>query len=151
MAVPTPARRPARPAAQGVYAWQERRRALLDSVLSAPARVESYFAASPLRRCAWGAVAYGGGYYAGNVVTLSFGALAINDVLAAALTVGCGLRRHARASTSVVAGQSAEWLQRKMLQLVLSCAFLFGPQGSRRLRRALPCAPGPRRWPFTRS
>jgi hypothetical protein len=60
---------------------------LLPFVLSAPARVEAYFARSPPRRALWCAISGAGGFYAGNVTTLSFGALAINDVLAAVLTL----------------------------------------------------------------
>lgn len=46
-----------------------------------------YFEANPLRKILWSGTAYAGGYYGGNVVSLSFGALAINDILGAALTV----------------------------------------------------------------
>lgn len=35
----------------------------------------------------WSATAFSAGYYAANTVSLSFGALAINDVIAAATTV----------------------------------------------------------------
>lgn len=52
-----------------------------------PASIERYFEASWPRKALWCAISYSGGFYAGNVVTLSFGALSINDVLAAALTV----------------------------------------------------------------
>lgn len=40
-----------------------------------------------VRQGLWSFVAMCGGYYSANVVSLSFGALAINDVLAAVLTV----------------------------------------------------------------
>lgn len=63
------------------------RRRLLDVVLQAPRRVENYFEGSPARKLLWCGISYTAGFYSGNVVTLSFGALAINDVLAAALTV----------------------------------------------------------------
>lgn len=36
----------------------------------------------------WSVTAFSAGYYAANTVSLSFGALAINDVIAAATTVG---------------------------------------------------------------
>lgn len=35
----------------------------------------------------WAGLSAGAGFYAGNTVTLSFGALAINDVLAAVITM----------------------------------------------------------------
>ena len=40
-----------------------------------------------LRQVLWSFIAFAAGYYAANVVSLSFGALAINDVVAAILTV----------------------------------------------------------------
>lgn len=70
-----------------VLARQQRRPGLLDAVLQLPRRVEDYFERSFLRKVLWSGISYAGGYYASNVVSLSFGALAINDVLAAALTV----------------------------------------------------------------
>ena len=36
----------------------------------------------------WSFTAFAAGYYSANTVSLSFGALAINDVIAAAVTVG---------------------------------------------------------------
>lgn len=60
---------------------------MLAWVLSVPRRVESYFDGNPLRKVIWCAISTGLGYYSGNVVTLSFGALAINDILAAVLTL----------------------------------------------------------------
>jgi hypothetical protein len=35
----------------------------------------------------WSAISLGAGYYSGNMVSLAFGALAINDVVAAVMTV----------------------------------------------------------------
>lgn len=39
------------------------------------------------RQAIWCIISFGIGYYCANTVSLSFGALAINDVLAAAVTV----------------------------------------------------------------
>ena len=50
--------------------------------------MDVYFAGKPGRRLLWKAIAFGVGFYAANTVSLSFGALSINDVVAAALTVG---------------------------------------------------------------
>jgi hypothetical protein len=49
--------------------------------------VDLYFERYPLRKGLWAGLSAGAGYYAGNTVTLSFGALSINDVLAAVLTM----------------------------------------------------------------
>ena len=49
--------------------------------------MDSYFESHPLRKALWCGISLGAGYYSGNVVTLSFGTLAINDVLAGVLTV----------------------------------------------------------------
>jgi len=40
-----------------------------------------------VRRVLWTIISIGAGFYAGNTVSLSFGALAINDVLAAIITL----------------------------------------------------------------
>ncbi|KAL4432815.1 hypothetical protein ABPG77_008141 [Micractinium sp. CCAP 211/92] len=66
---------------------RDRRRRLLSLVLSAPQRAERYFAASPLRRWMWAGISVCNGFYAGNIATLSFGALAVNDVFAAVVTL----------------------------------------------------------------
>jgi len=62
-------------------------RRLLPFILSTPKRLDDYFEGSPRRRIVWCTISAGAGFYAGNIVTLSFGALAINDVLAAVVTV----------------------------------------------------------------
>lgn len=49
--------------------------------------MDVYFAGKPGRRLLWKGIAFGVGFYAANTVSLSFGALSINDVVAAALTV----------------------------------------------------------------
>lgn len=54
---------------------------------SVPYRLDTYFAYNPWRKVMWSATAFSAGYYAANTVSLSFGALAINDVVAAATTV----------------------------------------------------------------
>ena len=40
-----------------------------------------------MRRVVWTVITFAIGFYSGNTVTLSFGALAVNDVVAAAVTV----------------------------------------------------------------
>jgi Protein of unknown function (DUF565) len=60
---------------------------LIPFVLSIPKRVDLYFERYPARRVFWSGLSAGAGFYAGNTITLSFGALAINDVLAAVITM----------------------------------------------------------------
>ena len=55
---------------------------------SFPYRLELYFEQNAARKVMWGVTAFAAGYYSANTVSLSFGALAINDVIAAAVTVG---------------------------------------------------------------
>ncbi|KAK9820748.1 hypothetical protein WJX74_010030 [Apatococcus lobatus] len=50
-------------------------------------RIDYYFAGSLARRWLWTVIAFATGFYAANTVSLSFGALSINDVVAAAVTV----------------------------------------------------------------
>ena len=52
-----------------------------------PRRIDYYFAGSLARRWLWTVIAFATGFYAANTVSLSFGALSINDVVAAAVTV----------------------------------------------------------------
>lgn len=40
-----------------------------------------------LRQALWIFISFGAGYYSANVVSLSFGAIAVNDVIAAVFTV----------------------------------------------------------------
>ncbi|KAL3138959.1 hypothetical protein ABBQ32_005769 [Trebouxia sp. C0010 RCD-2024] len=54
---------------------------------SVPYRLDMYFTNNPWRKVMWSATAFSSGYYSANTVSLSFGALAINDVIAAATTV----------------------------------------------------------------
>ena len=49
--------------------------------------MDLYFANRPFRKAVWAAIAFFTGFYAANTVSLSFGALAINDVVAAAVSV----------------------------------------------------------------
>lgn len=58
------------------------------NLTSVPYRLDMYFQNSLWRRTIWSVTAFSSGYYAANTVSLSFGALAINDVIAAATTVG---------------------------------------------------------------
>lgn len=66
---------------------RNRDRRLIPFVLSTPLRIEEYFDEKPARKLLWCAISAGAGFYSGNTVTLSFGALAINDVLAAVITL----------------------------------------------------------------
>jgi len=61
-------------------------------LLSIPARVDRYYSPSNallvvFRRTIWCIISGCAGFYAGNIVTLSFGALAINDVFAGIVTL----------------------------------------------------------------
>ena len=64
-----------------------RRSRLATRITTIPRRVEFYFADNLPRRAVWGGISFFAGFYAANTVSLSFGALAINDVVAAAVTV----------------------------------------------------------------
>lgn len=63
---------------------------LADALLATPSRLDYYFdgGPSPYRRIIWLCITFGFGYYSANVVSLSFGALGTNDVVAAIVTVG---------------------------------------------------------------
>lgn len=60
---------------------------LATRLVTLPRRVDLYFEGQPFRRILWTAISFGTGFYAANTVSLSFGALSVNDVVAAALTV----------------------------------------------------------------
>lgn len=64
----------------------ERRIRFSDLVSSVPARIDLYFTSSP-RRALFGGIALLGGFYVAQTISLSFGALGVNDVVAAALSV----------------------------------------------------------------
>ncbi|CAI5965314.1 unnamed protein product, partial [Closterium sp. NIES-65] len=57
----------------------------LNILLEIQRRVNSYFAARPLRRAMFGGIALFGGFYVAQTISLSFGALSVNDVAAAAI------------------------------------------------------------------
>jgi len=57
------------------------------SLTSIPRRIDAYFEGNVFRMFIWCFVSMFGGYYSGNMVSLAFGALAINDVVAAVTTV----------------------------------------------------------------
>eukprot|EP00884_Botryococcus_braunii_P022960 jgi/Botrbrau1/9348/Bobra.354_2s0007.1 len=59
---------------------------LATRITTLPRRIDLYFSGGKSRQAIWTIISFGGGFYAGNTVSLSFGALAINDVVAAALT-----------------------------------------------------------------
>lgn len=63
---------------------------LADALLAMPSKLDNYFEGGPgpYRRVVWLCIAFLAGYYSANVVSLSFGTLAINDVVAAVVTVG---------------------------------------------------------------
>lgn len=58
-----------------------------NSVTSLPRRIDRYFEDNIFRTFIWCFISMFGGYYSGNMVSLAFGALAINDVVAAVTTV----------------------------------------------------------------
>lgn len=64
------------------------RKRLVPFILSIPRRIDRYFDEKYIaRRAAWCGISAGAGFYAGNIVTLTFGALAINDVFAGIVTL----------------------------------------------------------------
>lgn len=64
-----------------------RRRRLARFLLTVPSRVERYFEESARRRWKWRFTSFGSGFFAFNMVSLTFGTLAVNDVLAAFVTL----------------------------------------------------------------
>mmetsp|Transcript_10911 Transcript_10911/g.30879 ORF Transcript_10911/g.30879 Transcript_10911/m.30879 type:complete len:209 (+) Transcript_10911:493-1119(+) len=62
-----------------------RRRRLIALIRSVPDRFRIFFRGRPTRQYAWTLIGFGAGYYTGNVVTLAFGTLAVNDVVAGAV------------------------------------------------------------------
>lgn len=56
-------------------------------ITTVPRRVDLYFSGNLARQILWSVISFGIGFYSANTVALSFGALAINDVVAAAITV----------------------------------------------------------------
>jgi Protein of unknown function (DUF565) len=69
----------------GVY---NRNNTRITNVIAAiPSNVDAYFQRNNLRRVMWCCTSLFMGYYAGNMVSLAFGSLAINDVVAAIMTV----------------------------------------------------------------
>ena len=69
---------------------------LATRVNTLPRRVDLYFAGNFFRQAVWAVIAFSTGYYSANTVSLSFGALAINDVVAAAITVAFCEVRHGK-------------------------------------------------------
>lgn len=49
--------------------------------------IDGYFENKPVRRILWSAISGFSGCYVANTITLSFGALAINDIAAAAASL----------------------------------------------------------------
>lgn len=56
-------------------------------LITIPQRIDRYFEQGIIRKFLWCGISVGSGYYSGNMVSLAFGALAINDVVAAVMTV----------------------------------------------------------------
>ena len=69
---------------------------LATRVNTLPRRVDLYFAGNLFRQAVWAVIAFSTGYYSANTVSLSFGALAINDVVAAVVTVAFCEVRHGK-------------------------------------------------------
>lgn len=63
------------------------RKRLARYILETPKRVDRYFFERPTRRWSSRFLSMGIGFFCGNTVTLTFGTLSINDVIAAVLTV----------------------------------------------------------------
>eukprot|EP00850_Spirogloea_muscicola_P010031 SM000058S18461 [mRNA] locus=s58:25947:26955:+ [translate_table: standard] len=76
----------ATPAPAATVATLQRRTRLVDVIRSIPARTERYFR-SPWRRAIYGGISLLGGFYVAQTISLSFGALGVNDVIAAAICV----------------------------------------------------------------
>jgi len=72
----------------GVVCGAERETRLGSVLTSLPRRLELYFARRSYRVTLWRAISAFFGFYLANVMTLSFGALGINDIVAGALSVG---------------------------------------------------------------
>ena len=60
---------------------------LLAAVRDTPRALDRYFTVSFLRQVAWSFISFGLGFYVAGTVSLTFGALAINDVIAAVIVV----------------------------------------------------------------
>lgn len=64
-----------------------RRRRFARVLLNTPRRLERYLEESPMRRWSWRFLAFSIGFLCGNTVSLTFGTLAVNDVVAAVVTL----------------------------------------------------------------
>lgn len=83
--VSCPPRRAQVRAVQGGQQGQQRERLrLVDVIRLLPRYTRSYFQ-SPFRRALWGGISLLGGFYVAQTINLSFGALGVNDVIAAAV------------------------------------------------------------------
>lgn len=60
---------------------------LVTLIRSVPDRIRLYFRGRTLRQFTWTVIAFGAGYYLGNTITLTFGTLAVNDIVAGAICV----------------------------------------------------------------
>jgi hypothetical protein len=68
-------------------AFQRGNARITGRIQSVPSSIDKYFQGNFFRRVLWCFISLFMGYYAGNMVSLAFGALAINDVVAAIITV----------------------------------------------------------------
>ncbi|GMP70083.1 hypothetical protein CsSME_00029096 [Camellia sinensis var. sinensis] len=64
----------------------DRPRRLVDFIRLVPEKSRNYFT-SPSRRALFGGIALSGGFYVAQTISLSFGALGVNDVIAAIVCV----------------------------------------------------------------
>jgi Protein of unknown function (DUF565) len=71
-----------------VRAFQPGDTRVTQAIVAFPRRINRYFRANFFRRGIWCCISLFGGYYSGNMVSLAFGTLAINDLVAAVTTVG---------------------------------------------------------------
>jgi len=69
------------------FGSRARQTRLTTRVTTVPRRVDLYFAGNFLRKALWAFIAFCTGFYSANTVSLSFGALAVNDIVAAVVTV----------------------------------------------------------------
>ena len=87
VAVPRARRRRVEASSSSFVARAERETRLVSVLTSLPRRFNLYFQRRNYRVTLWRAISAYFGFYLANVMTLSFGAIGINDVVAGALSV----------------------------------------------------------------
>ena len=65
----------------------ERRTRLGKTLITIPRQIDQYFAGNVWRQTGWCFVSAGAGFYSANTATLTLGTLAVNDVVAAVVTL----------------------------------------------------------------